>query len=269
MKFDLSTLGAIDEERAVLNVQPIGAKSRAQRQEDGKKKSSALAVDFLMSVHDSLINTHCGALLDLVTRILYACSVVLSFVMCVIFFFNRSFLAWGELTWFPFVVFGFVALAEVLLVVSRLSARWTMTGDLAYKVAERGSSCWPLVDMIMKREAFGAWWQAIIVILVQIVGSCFILLGILIIQSRMLIDDNQSITAGFSVLFIFVIFSTILCAFVDSLRVKNIDSMDGWHVALVTLAWRLIILAFIVSVLSIVFVIFANVCCDNSWLTRR
>ena len=267
MKFDLSTLGAIDEERAVLNVQPIGAKSRAQRQEDRKKAESALAVDFLLKVHDSL-DGDCGALLDLVTRILYACSVVLSIVMCVIFFFNRSFLAWGELTWFPFVVWGFIAFAEVLLVVSRLSARWTMTGELAYKVVERGSSCLPLVDMIMKREAFGAWWQAIIVILVQIVGSCFILLGILIIQSRMLIDDDASMTAGFSAVFIFVIFSTTLCAFADSLRVKNIDSMDGWHLALVSLAWRLIILI-VVAVLSIVFVIFANVCCDNTWLTRR
>jgi len=267
MKFDLSKLGAIDEERAVLNVQPIGAKSRAQQQEDGKEAESALGVDFLLGVYKSL-KGDCGALIDLVTRILYACSVAISIALCVIFFFNRSFLAWNELTWFPFVVWGFIVFAEVLLVVSRLSARWTMTGELAYKVVERGSSCWPLVDMIMKRKAFGAWWQAIIVILVQIVGSCFILLGILIIQSRMLIDDDATMTAGFSAIFIFVIFSTVLCAFADSLRVKDIDSSDGWHLALITLAWRLIILI-VVAILSIVFVIFANVCCDNSWLTRR
>jgi hypothetical protein len=274
LTFDLSKLKqeASDEERAVLTpsfiksgIFPETRWDSTDALESSKGHEPTLAVYLVLHYNAALRNTYCGSILDVVTRVLYAVAVLFAIAVCIVWGLNRSFLAWSELDWFAWVLWGLVAISEVFLVVSRLCARWTFTGEHAHKVVRRGSSCWALVDMIMKREAFGAWWQALIVIVVQLVGSVLLLAGILVIESRMLVDGNRSISAGFTAPFIFVIFSLVLAAFVDCVRVKEIDSVGGWNAALETLAWRTVLMTVIVPPVSVAFVLYANLCCKGGF----
>jgi hypothetical protein len=165
-----------------------------------------------------------------------------------------------------------LVLSELLLILSRLSARWTfMSRDAAARrhLGDRGLRCDSFVQMIVKRDAYGNCCQALVAVALQLAASTFACIGLLIITSRLIThrdDGDEGRQAAWTVLYVFVVAAQVVAAIADVVRVRDIDAPHGWARALEFMAWRLVMEIFVVPVISLAFVIYSHVCCDGDWL---
>jgi hypothetical protein len=122
--------------------------------------------------------------------------------------------------------------------------------------------------MVVYRDAFGAWWQALIVIALQLGGSGFAMVGYLVTINELLDDDGDRATLApaWSCIFVFALLSLCLTALMDAVRVREIDAWGGFLWALELTATRVLLLSTVLPILAVAFVIYANVCCDGGYL---
>lgn len=280
MKFDLSRAahpalkGAVapadgaNYRRLFVPSRDIGSQGN-QLLEDERRPPS-IFLRFLTYVHLGIKNTHFAEALNVSSSFLYSCAFSLSAGLGVAFCFKPSVVSLTSMDGFAWVVWALMVIGEICLVLSRLMARWDFLGDAFERrhVVERGGRIGALWGMLVRRDAFGNCCQALIVCVCQLAGSVFFVIGSLAVVSRMLMhrdERERDLAIVYTIIFAFVNFSFILTSVVDTLRTKQLDSPHGWEWALELQAWRLVLLMFAMSIVTIGYCIYVHVCCDGDW----
>jgi len=215
------------------------------------------------------------AAINTATRVLYMFGLLITVGISIASLVVTRWFDMEILDWFGWSVFGLFALSEILFIIVRLLGRWQYV-DQPGKYEGTGFDEW--VEAFVSRRQFGATWQALSVIFIQLAGSVLSLWGILILMMQMMIDpraSNAQHTSAFerrdewtwmcTIIFIAVLFFLISPAAMDPTRVGELNPR-GWAVLLT--AWRVILLCIGGPILGAAFAVYANVCCDGDWVLR-
>ena len=248
-----------------------------QTREQELQTPVAMVSAWMMAVQAACIKpTHRWyAFFNTLTRMLYVFGFLLTVGIGIASLVITHWFDMDILDWFGWTVFGLFALAEILFIIVRLLGRWQYV-DKPGKYEGTGFDEW--VEAFVSRREFGATWQAVSVIGIQVSGSVLSLWGILVIMMQMMIDPHDTdvvhtweferrdewtwLCTG---IFIAVLVFLIAPATMDPTRVGELNPR-GWAVLLT--AWRVILICIGGPILGAAFAVYANVCCDGDWVLR-
>ena len=236
---------------------------------DAADRRPSLALYLLLKYNKSLKGRECTRVLNVVTRFLYTLAMGLLVGIAVYaLFFHRSLVDFSSMDWFGWFTWVLLCLTEALLFLARGLARWTFVGERAHLLGDRGRRCDALWGMIVHRDAYGAWWQALIVIALQIGVSGFAMAGLLVVVLQMLADDGDRAVLAplWSSAFAFSVFALCLTSLLDAVRVREIDAFGGFNMALELTAARTLVMTIVVPIVALAFVVYANICCEGDVL---
>lgn len=248
-----------------------GRSSQNDEMIKAENSEPSLALHLLVAMNLGMRNTICSESMDTASRFLYACTLVICVGLGITFIFKNNIISFTDMDWFGWLTWAVLILVELMLVLTRLLARWSFTGSAWDRrhLNGRGGRINAMWKMIMKRDAFGNCGQAFVVCTLQLAASAFSLIGALAIVSRLLLhraESQRDMAAIWTVIFVFVVFSLVIAGVTDTVRVKEIDAQGGWRWALEFQAWRLVLLVFVLPIVSIAYIIYVHVCCSGDWL---
>lgn len=213
------------------------------------------------------------ACINTFTRLLYMLGFILTVGIGVTSLVVTHWFDMDILDWFGWTVFSLFAASELLLIIIRVVGRWQYVNR---EGKYEGTSFDEWVEAFVSRRQFGATWQAISVIGIQIVGSILSLWGVMIIMMQMMLDPHDTDakhtweleerdvwTYLWTGIFSAVLVSTIAPTAMDPTRLGELNPRS-W--VLVCTAWRVVLLCLWGPILGVAFAVYANVCCDGDWI---
>jgi hypothetical protein len=116
--------------------------------------------------------------------------------------------------------------------------------------------------MILRRDSFGAWWQAAIVMSLQLVGSAATAVSLLVLMAQMLLNygSTANVSAAYTALFVFITFSIFISGLSDTQRITEFENERvAGTLALEFMAWRTFIVTIAFPFLALAYAVYANV----------
>lgn len=181
------------------------------------------------------------------------------------------------LDWFAWTSWATVAVSEVLFILYRVIGRCQQFTNPQLDTGLR--EC---LASFIRRTPFGAGWQAVFVVTVNVLTSVAFLFGYLVIHMQMMIDtDNASLhivnqdqralwTLLWTCIYVVVTFGLVWAALVDPSRMGEmlgqLKIVDQW--SLEFQAWRVVFLGLVMPIVGFAFAIYVNVCCEGPFYYR-
>lgn len=214
--------------------------------------------------------------LNISSQFLYAAALILCVCLS---FVTLAFPGWfdlGMMDWFSFTSWSALALSEFIFIVIRIVGNG---GGFGSEKSDAESTEIDLVKMFLQpfvptKEPLAFFFVAFL----HAFTSGFVLFGLLVVHMQMMLDaDNpshvQSVpyehryawTAGWTVVYVFIVLSFSLAAFLDPNRLRTLDHAAAYLI-IELVAWRVVLLVMFMPIIAIGFATYANVCCPGDWV---
>lgn len=183
-----------------------------------------------------------------------------------------------SLDWFAWTSWATVAVSETLFIMYRIIGRCQQLINPQPDTGVR--EC---LASFVRLTPFGAGWQAVFVVTVDVLTSATFLFGYLVIHMQMMIDANDSNlhivredqralwTLLWTCIYAVVTFGLVWAAVVDPSRIGEmlgqLEIVDRWSLELQ--AWRVVFLGLIMPTVGVAFVVYVNVCCEGPFYYYR